>query len=150
MKIAEELIQHIAQNNLEELCIAEIHAHWSLTFSIKAKRNKSHFSISATKPFTGANFVNCKLSKDRFISFLTPYTNFKIKGESSGNSDVLMSDPKALSLLMNKKSSLELKDRTLYFSCVLLPKKVEKLPQIIDEFQGLVEKFQKGDVLQAR
>ncbi len=150
MKIAEDITAHIQQKKLEELSITDTYKHWSVNYAVLNEKHKFNLQIIATKPYTGSDFVPCSLRKDNLLSILSRYPNFKIKGESSIDSDLLFSDSNALSILMNRNARLDLEGRTLLFSCAIRMNGIEKISQIIDEFHLIIQKLQNRDVLGKR
>lgn len=111
----------------------EIDAHWNtkrIDLIIKSRKSNAY-----------TNFTTCEIKKAPVLSLIARYDNYKLSGQDSEVSNILLTSPLALNLLKARKGSFELNGKYLIYTCRIGRKDKKSLSNIFILIQGLNEKI---------
>jgi hypothetical protein len=135
--ITEEMI---SQPKGEKIINSEYN-DWKIEIFAKWNSKKVDLNISAKVPKFHITFENCVIRKAELISIIARADNYKIIGNSSSISDLLLSDPIARNLLKGANARFELTDKNLIYKIRLKRKDKTSLTNVFILIEKLTEKI---------
>lgn len=144
--LSEELTEHMNLFPKGTKVIFENSENWTLEIVAQWNSKRINLTIKSRKSNAYSDFTTCEIKKAPFLSLVARYDNYKLSGNGSEFSNILLTSPVALNLLKARKGSFVLHSKYLIYTCRIgrNDKKslsnicilIQKLTQEIDTFTG--------------
>lgn len=136
-KLSEVLTEHMNLFPKGTKVIFENSENWTLEIEAQWNSKRINLTIKSRKSNAYTDFTTCEIKKAPFLSLVARYDNYKLSGNDSEVSNILLTSPVALNLLKARKGSFVLHGEYLIYTCRLGRKDKKSVSNIFILIQKL-------------
>jgi hypothetical protein len=140
-KLSELLLKSINSSLKGERQIIDKKDNWTQEIDANWNKRKITLSIKSRKSNLQDEFTKCQIKKTLFMSIVAGYDNFKISGNESIVSDLILSDPTTRFFLSGNKSSFKLDGNYFIYKCRIAKRNKELLSSIFLMMDEMTKKI---------